>query len=93
MSSGSFKNNELFAYKSYICVCVCVCVCVCKQDLALNNPQELIFHRKTTYQLILPFFFLKYFMFTVDEYFSFFFQWHTKLCGLFSVKAILVEEQ
>ena len=36
-----------------MCVCVCVCVCVFKQDLALNNLQELV-SRKTKQPNQLP---------------------------------------
>ena len=48
MSSDSFKNDvtdKLFTYKSYI-------IYMYKQDLVLNNPQELICHKtQTTNQL------------------------------------------
>ena len=46
MSSGSFKNHvtyKLFAYKSYIYICN-------KHDLALNNPQELIYNKTQSNQ-------------------------------------------
>ena len=42
MRSGSFKKliNKLFVYKSYI-----FNEYLYKQDLALNNPQELLCHK------------------------------------------------
>ena len=34
----------MYVYIMYVCMCVCVCVCDYKQDLGLNNLQELICH-------------------------------------------------
>ena len=42
-------HTHIYIY-IYMCVCVCVCVCVCKQDLTLNNTQELICHKTSTNQ-------------------------------------------
>ena len=46
MSFGLFKNvtYKLFAYKSYD-IYIYIYIYIYKQDLALNNPQELIFHK------------------------------------------------
>ena len=37
-----------------MCVCVCVCVCTYEQDLALKNPEGMIYY-KTINQLIVAF--------------------------------------
>ena len=52
LSSGAFKNNvtkKLFVYKSHTHVCGC-----CKQGLALNNPQELMYHKTQLNQTLKP---------------------------------------
>ncbi len=35
-----------------VCVCVCECVCVYKEDLALNDLQELICHKTQPKQIL-----------------------------------------
>ena len=57
MNSGSFKNditNKLFTYKSYRYNAY-----VYKQDLTLNNPEGLIFHKTQPNQTNHLFFFAK----------------------------------